>query len=143
MGCVYPTFPASGFQADWPLFFAYALAGDCVMVSRVLYRKRMWSGSVTAGWSNADLDESRSRRGRDQGIDGGDGAGRPHRSPRPERRRVYQAILARPALSAFQLRGNKDPEILVEAEADWLDAGLPAFLDRLLTGKEPTERPRS
>ncbi len=40
----------TGFAADWPYELAYTLRGNFIAVPEVVYRKRFWSESVTAGW---------------------------------------------------------------------------------------------
>ncbi|MFN3210694.1 MAG: glycosyltransferase [Roseovarius sp.] len=46
-----------GYYGDWPFSVAYALAGTFRGVPETLYYKRMWPGSVTAGWTRIGLED--------------------------------------------------------------------------------------
>jgi|GEM_PF-2704424 len=135
-----PDLPASGFQADWVMMFAYALRGECIGVPRVLYRKRLWSGSVTAGWTGADPDELVRAEAEIKALMAAMTRDDPSLSV-ADRTRIYQAILARPALSALQAKQNEDLALIAKAEEDWLGVGLAALLERLLTDVAPSEPP--
>lgn len=135
-----PELAASGYQADWHFFLAYALEGESIAVCETLYRKTFWSGSVTSGWraaTPADLSRAEVElKGAMMSLV------RDHPSlGAVDRMRVYQAILSRPPLRTAPACWSADASLFAHADHAWLASGLTALFERLLSGNAFTDAP--
>ncbi len=128
-----PDIGKQGFAADWPYDLAFSIAGDFITVPDVVYRKRFWSESVTAGWQKLDaetraenvveLQAEMLRVVADAGFD------------LNERQRIVQLILNRVTLKY----GRSDDTTDLLTTADHGERFAPALLiaDLLAPGVEP------